>query len=80
MTDDEPIFDDEHEDFRDAVGTFLDKEVVPHHDQWETDGIVDRERVGQGRRARACSGSSSTRSTAAAGRPTSATTWSSPRR
>ena len=37
------IFDEEHEAFRDAVGTFLDKEVVPHHDQWERDGIVDRE-------------------------------------
>jgi alkylation response protein AidB-like acyl-CoA dehydrogenase len=37
------IFDEEHEAFRDAVGTFLDKEVVPHHDQWEKDGIVDRE-------------------------------------
>ena len=37
------IFDEEHEAFRDAVGTFLDKEVVPHHDQWEKDGIVDRD-------------------------------------
>ncbi len=37
------IFDQEHEAFREAVGTFLDKEVVPFHDQWERDGIVDRE-------------------------------------
>ena len=37
------IFDDEHEAFRSAVGTFLDKEVVPHHEQWEKDGVVDRE-------------------------------------
>ena len=37
------IFDQEHEAFREAVGTFLDKEVVPFHDQWEKDGIVDRE-------------------------------------
>ena len=37
------IFDQEHEAFRGAVGTFLDKEVVPFHDQWERDGIVDRE-------------------------------------
>ncbi len=37
------IFDDEHESFRSAVGAFLDKEVVPFHDQWETDGVVDRE-------------------------------------
>ncbi len=37
------IFDQEHEAFREAVGAFLDKEVVPFHDQWEKDGIVDRE-------------------------------------
>lgn len=37
------IFDAEHEAFRDAAGTFLDKEVVPFHQQWEKDGIVDRE-------------------------------------
>jgi len=37
------IFDAEHEAFRATVGTFLDKEVVPHHDAWEADGIVDRE-------------------------------------
>jgi alkylation response protein AidB-like acyl-CoA dehydrogenase len=37
------IFTDEHESFRSAVGTFLDKEAVPYHDQWEKDGIVDRE-------------------------------------
>ena len=37
------IFTAEHESFRSAVGTFLDKEAVPFHDQWEKDGIVDRE-------------------------------------
>jgi alkylation response protein AidB-like acyl-CoA dehydrogenase len=37
------LFEPEHEAFRDAVGTFLDKEAVPHHEQWEKDGIVDRE-------------------------------------
>ncbi len=37
------IFDDEHEAFRESVGAFLDKEVVPFHDQWEQDGIVDRD-------------------------------------
>jgi alkylation response protein AidB-like acyl-CoA dehydrogenase len=37
------IFDDEHEAFRETVATFVDKEVVPYHDQWEHDGIVDRE-------------------------------------
>jgi alkylation response protein AidB-like acyl-CoA dehydrogenase len=37
------IFDAEHEAFRETVGTFLDKEVVPFHGQWEKDGIVDRD-------------------------------------
>jgi long-chain-acyl-CoA dehydrogenase len=37
------IFEPEHEAFRESVGTFLDKEVVPHHDRWEAEGIVDRE-------------------------------------
>jgi alkylation response protein AidB-like acyl-CoA dehydrogenase len=37
------LFDDEHEAFRDSFRRFLEKEVVPHHDQWERDGIVPRE-------------------------------------
>jgi alkylation response protein AidB-like acyl-CoA dehydrogenase len=37
------IFTQEHESFRTTVGAFLDKEMVPFHDQWEKDGIVDRE-------------------------------------
>jgi acyl-CoA dehydrogenase len=37
------IFEPEHEAFRESVGTFLDKEAVPFHQQWEKDGIVDRE-------------------------------------
>ena len=36
------IFDAEHDAFRDLVRTFLAKEVVPFHEQWETDGQVDR--------------------------------------
>ena len=36
------IFDDEHESFRSTVRSFLEKEVVPHHEQWEKDGVVDR--------------------------------------
>ena len=38
-----PIFSDEHEMFREQVRRFVEKEVVPHHDQWERDGIVSRE-------------------------------------
>ncbi|MDN5896510.1 MAG: acyl-CoA dehydrogenase family protein [Nocardioides sp.] len=37
------IFEAEHEDFRKTVRTFFEKEVVPHHDQWEKDGIVPRD-------------------------------------
>jgi len=37
------IYEAEHEDFRTTARAFLEKEVVPHHDQWEKDGIVPRE-------------------------------------
>jgi alkylation response protein AidB-like acyl-CoA dehydrogenase len=37
------IFTDEHEAFRRSVRTFLEREVVPHHAQWERDGQVPRE-------------------------------------
>jgi len=37
------IFEPEHEDFRQTVRAFFEKEVLPHHDQWEKDGIVPRE-------------------------------------
>jgi alkylation response protein AidB-like acyl-CoA dehydrogenase len=37
------IFEPEHEAFRETVGSFLDKEVAPYHDQWERDGVVDRD-------------------------------------
>ncbi|PQP23432.1 acyl-CoA dehydrogenase family protein [Rhodococcus opacus] len=37
------IFTDEHDAFREVVAGFLDREVVPHHEQWEQDGIVPRE-------------------------------------
>jgi alkylation response protein AidB-like acyl-CoA dehydrogenase len=37
------LFDDEHEAFRDSFRRFLEKEVVPHHEQWERDGIVPHE-------------------------------------
>ncbi|RZI81157.1 MAG: acyl-CoA dehydrogenase, partial [Microbacterium sp.] len=37
------IFTAEHEDFRSTVRTFMEKEVIPFHDQWEKDGIVPRE-------------------------------------
>ena len=37
------IFTAEHDAFRDLCRTFMAKEVVPHHDQWESDGQVSRE-------------------------------------
>ncbi|NDU71588.1 acyl-CoA dehydrogenase [Actinomadura sp. DSM 109109] len=37
------IYTEEHEAFRDMVRSFIAKEVAPHHEQWERDGIVSRE-------------------------------------
>ena len=37
------IFEPEHRDYRESVRRFLADEVVPHHEQWERDGIVPRE-------------------------------------
>ena len=37
------LFDEEHEAFREMVRTFMEKECVPHTDQWEKDGQVSRE-------------------------------------
>ena len=37
------LYTAEHEDFRKSARTFFEREVVPHHDQWEKDGIVPRE-------------------------------------
>lgn len=36
------IFEPEHEQFRDSVRRFLDKEAVPHTEKWENSGVVDR--------------------------------------
>lgn len=38
-----PLFEDEHEMFRDQIRTFLEREIIPHHAQWEKDGQVSRE-------------------------------------
>jgi len=40
---DREIFDDEHELFREAFRTFLDREVVPHADAWNREGITSRD-------------------------------------
>jgi acyl-CoA dehydrogenase len=36
-------FTSDHEQFRASVRAFIEKEVAPHHAQWETDGVVSRE-------------------------------------
>jgi alkylation response protein AidB-like acyl-CoA dehydrogenase len=37
------LFGSEHDAFRETCRAFCDKEVVPHHDEWEAAGIVPRE-------------------------------------
>src|SRR5437660_123373 len=37
------IFEEEHELFRTSFRQFVDKELVPHTDEWERAGIVDRD-------------------------------------
>ncbi|ADD43554.1 acyl-CoA dehydrogenase family protein [Stackebrandtia nassauensis] len=37
------IFTDEHDAFRETARTFAEREIVPHHGQWEEDGLVPRE-------------------------------------
>ncbi|MBT0783005.1 acyl-CoA dehydrogenase family protein [Paracoccus sp. pheM1] len=37
------LFNEEHELFRATVRRFVEKEITPHHAQWERDGIVPRE-------------------------------------
>ena len=37
------LFSPEHELFRDTVRSFLEKEAVPYHSQWEKQGHVDRQ-------------------------------------
>ena len=43
MPDRPSIYEQEHEDFRQSARAFMEKEVIPFHDQWEKDGQVSRE-------------------------------------
>ena len=36
------IYDQEHEDLRSTVRAFIQSEVTPHVEAWETAGIIDR--------------------------------------
>lgn len=38
-----PMFTDTHDAFRRTVRAFVEKEIAPHHAQWEKDGAVSRE-------------------------------------
>ncbi|MEM9011365.1 MAG: acyl-CoA dehydrogenase family protein [Pseudomonadota bacterium] len=38
-----PLFEEEHQVFRDSVGRFFEAEVLPRHDAWEEQGWVDRD-------------------------------------
>ena len=40
---DRSIFDEDHEMFRDSVRSFMQKEIGPHAERWNKQGIVDRE-------------------------------------
>jgi acyl-CoA dehydrogenase len=37
------FFNSDHEQFRDTVRKFIDREIAPYHQQWEVDGLVPRE-------------------------------------
>jgi acyl-CoA dehydrogenase len=37
------LFSEEHNLWRESVRRFIEREIVPHHAQWEHDGIVPRE-------------------------------------
>ena len=37
------LFSEEHVVFRDMTRRFIEREIVPNHRQWESDGIVDRD-------------------------------------
>jgi long-chain-acyl-CoA dehydrogenase len=37
------IFTEEHAAFRDLVRSFIARQIAPHHEQWERDGMVSRD-------------------------------------
>src|SRR3978361_1956074 len=36
------VLESEHDAFRETVRQFIDRELVPHAEQWESDRLVDR--------------------------------------
>ncbi len=72
------LLTDEHEAFRRTVRAFIEREVSPHHEQWEADGQVSREvwtRAGE--QGLLCFDVAE--AYGGPGVATSATTWCSPR-
>jgi acyl-CoA dehydrogenase len=43
LADSPPLFDEDHEAFRESVGTFLRREVLPHYPAWRRAGAFPRE-------------------------------------
>ena len=43
MTIPRTLFDADHDLFRSTLRTFIAREIAPHYEQWESDGIVPRE-------------------------------------
>jgi alkylation response protein AidB-like acyl-CoA dehydrogenase len=41
------LFSPEHDQFRDAVKRFIEREIAPHYARWEEQGMVDRELWGK---------------------------------
>jgi len=37
------LFSVDHQLFRDTVRRFLERDVLPHHAQWERDGLIPRD-------------------------------------
>ncbi|MCL4106189.1 UNVERIFIED_CONTAM: hypothetical protein GTU68_058495 [Idotea baltica] len=37
------VYESEHEQLRSSIRKFLEQEAVPHHNQWEKDGQIDRQ-------------------------------------
>ncbi len=59
------IFNEQHEMFRATVRSFVEKEIMPHVEEWEAGGADAAVDLAAHGRARASSVSSTTRSTAA---------------
>lgn len=46
------VFNEEHEDFRKVIRSFIEAEVVPNFSDWEREGMVPRDFYRQLRQAR----------------------------